>query len=150
MKANLKSIGVLALCAVLVLSFAACGLKNLDAPELTEIALSASDSGEHRSYDIKWNAVYDQSVYLAFSVGVQGDSAAWSTNGKTTAEQGKVSFTIPSKASVDGKVVDFGAGDYKVTVQAWYEPSDKVADKYESLAGPEATLEKTVTVIEEK
>ena len=136
MKKYLKSIGLFAFCAAMVLSFTGCGLKNLTAPELTEITQIEEGSRWGRVY---WNVAYDQSVYLCFSISVAGnDIEPYIYSGKTTAEQGSVGFAIPSTS--------VPAGTYTITVQAWYEPSDTVIDEYETLASPDSTKTATITI----
>ena len=136
MKKYLKLIGLLTFCAAMVLSFTGCGLKNLTAPELTEIV---QDEAGSRYGKVKWNVAYDQSIYLCFSISVSGnDIEPYIYNGRTTAETGSVSFAIPSTS--------VSAGTYTITVQAWYEPSDKVIDEYETLASPDSTKSATITI----
>ena len=135
MKKNLKSFCLLTLCTALVLSLASCGLKTLEAPELTEIV---QDEAGSRYGKVKWNVAYDQTIYLTFSISVTGnDIEPYIYSGKTTAETGSINFSIPSSVP---------AGTYTVTVEAQYEPSDKVIDKYESLSGPTATKSATITI----
>ena len=136
MKKYLKSIGLLTFCAAMILSLAGCGLKNLTAPELTEITQNEEGSRWGRVW---WNVAYDQSVYLCFSISVSGnDIEPYVYSGKTTAEEGWVGFAIPSTS--------VPAGTYTITVQAWYEPSDKVIDEYETLASPDSTKTATITI----
>ena len=136
MKKYLKSIGLFAFCVAMILSLAGCGLKNLTAPELTEITQNEEGSRWGRVW---WNVVYDQSVYLCFSISVSGnDIEPYIYSGKTTAELGSAGFAIPSTS--------VPAGTYTITVQAWYEPSDKVIDEYETLASPDSTKTATITI----
>ena len=135
MKKYLKSIGLLTFCAAMILSLAGCGLKNLTAPELTEIV---QDEAGSRYGKVKWNVAYDQSIYLCFSISVSGsDMEPYIYSGRTTAETGSVSFVIPSTVP---------AGTYTITAQAWYEPSEKVIDEYETLASPDSTKTTTITI----
>ena len=85
---------MLVFCTALVVSFASCGLKTLDAPDLTEIVQNEAGS---RYGKVKWNVAYDQTIYLSFSISVTGnDIEPYIYSGKTTAETGSVNFTIPS------------------------------------------------------
>ena len=136
MKKYLKSIGLFAIFAAICFSFAGCGLKNLTAPELTEIV---QDEAGSRYGKVKWNVVYDQSIYLCFSISVSGnDIEPYIYSGRTTAETGSVSFAIPSTS--------VPAGTYTITAQAWYEPSETVIDEYETLASPDSTKTATITI----
>ena len=136
MKKYFKILGMFAFCAALVVSFASCGLKTLDAPDLTEIV---QDEAGSRYGKVKWNVAYDQTIYLTFSISVTGnDIEPYIYSGRTTAETGSVSFAVPS--------LSVPAGTYTVTVEAQYEPSEKVSDKYESLSSPTSTKTGTITI----
>ena len=136
MKKYLKFLGMIAVCAALAVSFTGCGKKVLVAPALTEIRQNDEGSRWGRFY---WNVAYDQNVYLCFSIAVSGDDIEpYVYSGRTTAETGSAGFAIPSTS--------VPAGTYTITVQAWYEPSDKVIDEYETLASPDSTKTATITI----